>query len=81
VNFTKIYAIMSFQITKLKSSLDIETTLREEFSQTGGLESTKMMNQSDQRVKALSVLLLHYCTGLQHAQEQINTEQNNTKAV
>ncbi|XP_011493840.1 PREDICTED: PDZ domain-containing protein 8 [Ceratosolen solmsi marchali] len=62
-------------ITKLKSSLDTETTSRQELSQNASLESTKLITQSDQRVRALSVLLLHYCTGLQHAQEQMNMEE------
>ncbi|XP_043476993.1 PDZ domain-containing protein 8 isoform X2 [Leptopilina heterotoma] len=56
-------------ITKLKTALDVETTSRVELSQNCESDSIKLIGQSDLRVQALSVLLLHYCTGLQHAQE------------
>lgn len=29
------------------------------------------IGQADARIQALSVLMLHYCSGLQHAQEKI----------
>ncbi|XP_058804776.1 PDZ domain-containing protein 8 isoform X2 [Phymastichus coffea] len=59
-------------ITKLKASLDTETNLRRELLPQLDVESTKQMNQCDARVQALSVLLLHYCTALQHAQELLD---------
>ncbi|XP_033229325.1 PDZ domain-containing protein 8 isoform X2 [Belonocnema kinseyi] len=58
-------------ITKLKTALDIETTSRVELSQSSEPDSVKLIAQSDLRVQALSVLLLHYCTGLQSAQEAL----------
>ena len=59
------------QIAKLKTALDIETTSRLELSQSSESDSIKLIAQSDLRVQALSVLLLHYCTGLQHAQDAL----------
>lgn len=58
-------------MTKLKASLDGETTSRLELSQGAEHDSVKLIAQSDLRVQALSVLLLHYCAGLQHAQEAL----------
>lgn len=55
---------------KLKNALDAETTSRLELSQN--VDSMKLIAQSDLRVQALSVLLLHYCAGLQHAQEALD---------
>lgn len=54
---------------KLKAALDVESSSRLELSQSGDSDSAKLIAQSDLRVQALSVLLLHYCAGLQHAQE------------
>ncbi|XP_078045499.1 PDZ domain containing 8 isoform X2 [Augochlora pura] len=67
----KINAMMS----KLKTALDAETTSRLELAQTGDMDSIKLIAQSDLRVQALSVLLLHYCAGLQHAQEALDRSQ------
>ncbi|XP_076285603.1 PDZ domain containing 8 isoform X2 [Lasioglossum baleicum] len=67
----KINTMMS----KLKTALDAETTSRLELSQTGDMDSIKLIAQSDLRVQALSVLLLHYCAGLQHAQEALDRSQ------
>lgn len=61
---------------KLKTALDAETTSRLELSQSGEMDSIKLIAQSDLRVQALSVLLLHYCAGLQHAQEILDRSQN-----
>lgn len=63
------------QIGKLKNALDAETTSRLELSQNGDADSMKLIAQSDLRVQALSVLLLHYCAGLQHAQEALDRPQ------
>ncbi|XP_046604736.1 PDZ domain-containing protein 8 isoform X1 [Neodiprion virginianus] len=57
---------------KLKTALDIETTSRLKLSHSGEADSAKLIAQSDSRVQALSVLLLHYCAGLQHAQEAMD---------
>ncbi|XP_019886364.1 PDZ domain-containing protein 8 isoform X2 [Ooceraea biroi] len=59
-------------ISKLKNALDAETTSRLELSQNGDADSMKLIAQSDLRVQALSILLLHYCAGLQHAQEALD---------
>ncbi|XP_012061392.1 PREDICTED: PDZ domain-containing protein 8 [Atta cephalotes] len=59
---------------KLKNALDAETTSRLELSQNGDADSMKLIAQSDLRVQALSVLLLHYCAGLQHAQEVVDRQ-------
>ncbi|KOC66041.1 PDZ domain-containing protein 8 [Habropoda laboriosa] len=68
----KINAMMG----KLKTALDGETTSRLELSQSGEMDSIKLIAQSDLRVQALSVLLLHYCAGLQHAQEALDRSKN-----
>ncbi|XP_077258974.1 PDZ domain containing 8 isoform X2 [Temnothorax americanus] len=60
---------------KLKNALDAETTSRLDLSQNGDADSVKLIAQSDLRVQALSVLLLHYCAGLQHAQEAVDRPQ------
>jgi len=59
-------------MSKLKNALDAETTSRLELSQNGDADSMKLIAQSDLRVQALSILLLHYCAGLQHAQEALD---------
>ena len=64
-------------MTKLKSALDGETTSRLEVSHAGDTDSAKLIAQSDLRVQALSVLLLHYCAGLQHAQEALDRPETN----
>ncbi|OAD61820.1 PDZ domain-containing protein 8 [Eufriesea mexicana] len=65
---------------KLKTALDAETTSRLELSQSGEIDSIKLIAQSDLRVQALSVLLLHYCAGLQHAQEALDRSQCNKES-
>ncbi|XP_015605783.1 PDZ domain-containing protein 8 isoform X2 [Cephus cinctus] len=72
----KINTMMS----KLKSALDVETTSRLELSQSGDADSAKMIAQSDLRVQALSVLLLHYCAGLQHAQDALERTKNSKES-
>lgn len=64
---------------KLKNALDAETTSRLELSQSGDADSIKLIAQSDLRVQALSVLLLHYCAGLQHAQETLDRPETNNE--
>ncbi|XP_066588005.1 PDZ domain-containing protein 8 isoform X2 [Prorops nasuta] len=64
---------------KLKTALDAETTSRHELAQSGEADSMKLIAQSDLRVQALSVLLLHYCAGLQHAQEALDHLDLNSK--
>ncbi|XP_015121655.1 PDZ domain-containing protein 8 isoform X1 [Diachasma alloeum] len=69
---------------KLKAALDVETTSRVELSQSTDIDSVKLITQSDLRVQGLSVLLLHYCAGLQHAQElqnrpEVKSEPQETK--
>ncbi|XP_070165604.1 PDZ domain-containing protein 8 isoform X2 [Polyergus mexicanus] len=61
---------INIMMSKLKNALDVETTSRLELSQNA--DSMKLIAQSDLRVQALSVLLLHYCAGLQHAQEALD---------
>ncbi|XP_076549317.1 PDZ domain containing 8 isoform X1 [Osmia lignaria lignaria] len=72
----KINAMMG----KLKTALDAETTSRLELSQSGEMDSIKLIAQSDSRVQALSVLLLHYCAGLQHAQEALDRSLNSKES-
>ncbi|KAI4481621.1 hypothetical protein M0804_009142 [Polistes exclamans] len=67
---------MNDMIGKLKTALDAETTSRLELSQSEENDSIKLIAQSDLRVQALSVLLLHYCAGLQHAQEALEKAKN-----
>ncbi|XP_076755000.1 PDZ domain containing 8 isoform X1 [Xylocopa sonorina] len=67
-------------IAKLKTALDAETTSRLGLSQGGEMDSIKLIAQSDLRVQALSVLLLHYCAGLQHAQETLDRSQTNKES-
>jgi len=78
-NYKYIYLFLKFlisyilsQMSKLKNALDAETTSRLELSQNGDADSMKLIAQSDLRVQALSILLLHYCAGLQHAQETLD---------
>ncbi|KAL6266295.1 hypothetical protein P5V15_003154 [Pogonomyrmex californicus] len=66
---------INIMMGKLKNALDAETTSRLELSQNGDADSMKLIAQSDLRVQALSVLLLHYCAGLQHAQEAVDRPQ------
>lgn len=66
---------LKLQMGKLKTSLDVETTSRLKLCQSGELDSAKLIAQSDSRVQALSVLLLHYCAGLQHAQEAADRQE------
>ncbi|KAL0129138.1 hypothetical protein PUN28_004079 [Cardiocondyla obscurior] len=65
---------------KLKNALDAETTSRLELSHNGDADSMKLIAQSDLRVQALSVLLLHYCAGLQHAQEVVDRPQTSKES-
>lgn len=66
------------QISKLKASIDTETQLRMELVQKE--QETKdpsehmriafLIGKSDEKVQALAVLMLHFCAGLQHTQDQ-----------
>ncbi|KAG6801976.1 PDZ domain-containing protein 8 isoform X1 [Apis mellifera caucasica] len=71
---------INIMMGKLKTALDAETTSRLELSQSGEMDSIKLIAQSDLRVQALSVLLLHYCAGLQHAQEVLDRSQKNKES-
>ncbi|XP_061928200.1 PDZ domain-containing protein 8 isoform X2 [Apis cerana] len=71
---------INIMMGKLKTALDAETTSRLELSQSGEMDSIKLIAQSDLRVQALSVLLLHYCAGLQHAQEVLDRSQRNKES-
>ncbi|XP_003698665.1 PDZ domain-containing protein 8 isoform X1 [Apis florea] len=71
---------INIMMGKLKTALDAETTSRLELSQSGEMDSIKLIAQSDLRVQALSVLLLHYCAGLQQAQEVLDRSQKNKES-
>ena len=66
------------QISKLKASIDTETQLRMQLAQKeqevkDPAEHTKiafLIGKSDEKVQALAVLMLHFCAGLQHTQDQ-----------
>lgn len=70
---------MKLQVSELKKSLDALTLEHMELSRQLGstdseVEKTKLallIGQADAKVHALSVLMLHYCAGLQHTQEKI----------
>ncbi|PNF14527.1 hypothetical protein B7P43_G15458 [Cryptotermes secundus] len=65
-------------ISKLKSAIDEETQLRMELAQKeqetrDPSEHTRiafLIGKSDEKVQALAVLMLHFCAGLQHTQDQ-----------
>ncbi|XP_063242954.1 PDZ domain-containing protein 8 isoform X2 [Bacillus rossius redtenbacheri] len=65
-------------IVKLKAAMDAETQsrmqlAREEQENKDPETSTRvafLIGKSDQRVQALAVLMLHFCAGLQHTQDQ-----------
>jgi hypothetical protein len=66
------------QISKLKAAIDEETQLRMELAQKeqetkDQSEHTRiafLIGKSDEKVQALAVLMLHFCAGLQHTQDQ-----------
>jgi hypothetical protein len=67
------------QISKLKAAIDEETQLRMELTQKeqetrDPSEHTRiafLIGKSDEKVQALAVLMLHFCAGLQHTQDQV----------
>jgi hypothetical protein len=67
------------QISKLKAAIDEETQLRMELVQkeqetSDPSEHTRiafLIGKSDEKVQALAVLMLHFCAGLQHTQDQV----------
>ena len=67
------------QISKLKAAIDEETQLRMELAQKeqetrDPSEHTRiafLIGKSDEKVQALAVLMLHFCAGLQHTQDQV----------
>lgn len=67
------------QISKLKVAIDEETQRRMELAQkvhetTDPSEHTRiafLIGKSDEKVQALAVLMLHFCAGLQHIQDQV----------
>lgn len=58
--------------------MDVETTSRMNLAkeEQGAKESTQraklafLIGKSDEKVQALAVLMLHFCSGLQHIQDQ-----------
>lgn len=66
-------------MTELKKTLDTTTSDHMELSKQLNLEENPtekarlafMMGQADAKVHALSVLMLHYCSGMQQVQEKI----------
>lgn len=70
---------INLMVTELKRTLDDVTiehmTLSKQLSLTEGeVEKAKLaflIGQADAKIQALSVLMLHYCSGLQHTQEKI----------
>jgi hypothetical protein len=66
------------QISKLKVAVDEETQLRMGLAQKeqdtrDASEHTRiafLIGKSDEKVQALTVLMLHFCAGLQHTQDQ-----------
>nr|CAD7206733.1 unnamed protein product [Timema douglasi] len=73
-------------IVKLKAAMDSETQSRmqlakEQQESKDPETNTKiafLVGKSDQRVQALAVLMLHFCAGLQHAQDQEEANKNNS---
>lgn len=66
------------QIAKLKAAIDSETESRhglsreEQTCRNDAGASTRLaflIGKSDEKVQALAVLMLHFCSGLQHIQE------------
>ncbi|XP_034235149.1 PDZ domain-containing protein 8 [Thrips palmi] len=65
-------------ITKLKTSMDSESTLRMQLAREEGdcqdtAEKTRLaflIGKCDEKVQALAILMLHFCAGLQHTQDQ-----------
>ncbi|PSN46042.1 PDZ domain-containing protein 8 [Blattella germanica] len=65
-------------ISKLKAAIDTETQLRMQLAQKeqeskDPSEHTRiafLIGKSDEKVQALAVLMLHFCAGLQHTQDQ-----------
>ncbi|KAF5281441.1 hypothetical protein FQA39_LY17795 [Lamprigera yunnana] len=70
---------INLMVTELKKTLDDVTmehmTLTKQLSVTEGeVEKAKLaflIGQADAKIQALSVLMLHFCSGLQHTQEKI----------
>ncbi|CAH1154690.1 unnamed protein product [Phaedon cochleariae] len=70
---------MNVMMGELKKSLDSITLEHMELSKRLGAEESEvqkaklafLMGQADAKVHGLSVLMLHYCSSLQHAQEKI----------
>lgn len=66
-------------MTELKKTLDSTTSDHMEYAKQLSLEENPtekariafLMGQADAKVHALSVLMLHYCSGLQQVQEKI----------
>lgn len=67
------------KMAELKKALDLSTSEHMELTRRLTTEESEvekakvafLMGQSDARVHALSVLMLHYCSGLQYTQEKI----------
>lgn len=69
----------NIQMGELKKSLDTVTLEHMELSKQLGAEASEvekarlafLMGQADAKVHGLSVLMLHYCSSLQHTHEKI----------
>lgn len=73
-NCTTLTCLIFVQLSKLRLALDSETAL---YSSLASGDTSKMdkndassttLGKSEDRVQALSVIMLYLCTGLQHAQ-------------
>lgn len=66
-------------MAELKKTLDLSTSEHMELSKKLNTEESEvekaklafLIGQADAKVHALSVLMLHYCSGLQYNQEKI----------
>lgn len=67
-------------VAKLQQEIDMETQLKTEVASSLRHAMTdaqrrainEKLLKSDEKIEALAVLLLHYCSGLQHCMEQLN---------
>lgn len=70
---------INLMMTELKKTLDLSTSEHMELSKKLNTEESEvekaklafLIGQADAKVHALSVLMLHYCSGLQYNQEKI----------
>ncbi|ENN72664.1 hypothetical protein YQE_10762, partial [Dendroctonus ponderosae] len=70
---------INLMMAELKKTLDLTTTEHMELTKKMNLEESEvekaklafLVGQADAKVHALSVLMLHYCSGLQYSHEKI----------